>query len=144
MPPKPKSATPVLATKHKDKRANIPTEELRDFVADDEKAPKNIPIGLTFSHAPQTQIRHPRPRHQAQGQARQHPYRGTARLRGRRRESAEEYSDRIDIFPCPPNPNPPPPSSPPSTRTSAPTSLPRNCATSWPTTRKRRRIFRSD
>jgi adenine-specific DNA-methyltransferase len=40
MPPKPKSPTPVLATKHKDKRANIPTEELRDFVADDEKAPK--------------------------------------------------------------------------------------------------------
>ncbi len=33
-PPKPKSPTPVLATKHKDKRANIPTEELRDFVAD--------------------------------------------------------------------------------------------------------------
>ena len=42
MPPKPKSPTPVLATKHKDKRANIPTEELRDFVADDEKAPKKI------------------------------------------------------------------------------------------------------
>src|SRR6266496_251091 len=37
-----KSPTPVLATKHKDKRANIPTEELRDFVADDEKAPKKI------------------------------------------------------------------------------------------------------
>ena len=34
MPPKPKSPTPVLATKHKDKRANIPTEELRDFVAE--------------------------------------------------------------------------------------------------------------
>src|SRR6266851_9472862 len=40
--PKPKSPTPVLTTKHKDKRANIPTEELRDFVADDEKAPKKI------------------------------------------------------------------------------------------------------
>src|SRR6266550_419845 len=40
--PKPKSPTPVLATKHKDKRANIPTEELRDFVADDEKAPKTV------------------------------------------------------------------------------------------------------
>lgn len=39
---KPKSPTPVLATKHQDKRANIPTEELRDFVADDEKAPKKI------------------------------------------------------------------------------------------------------
>ncbi len=34
--------TQVIATKHKDKRANIPTEELRDFVADDEKAPRNI------------------------------------------------------------------------------------------------------
>ena len=40
--PKPKSPTPVLATRHKDKRANIPTEERRDFVADDEKAPKKI------------------------------------------------------------------------------------------------------
>ena len=39
---KPKSPTPVHATKHKDKRANIPTEELRDFVADDEKTPKKI------------------------------------------------------------------------------------------------------
>src|SRR6266446_5530753 len=39
---KPKSSTPVHATKHKDKRANIPTEELRDFVADDEKAPKKV------------------------------------------------------------------------------------------------------
>lgn len=37
MPPKPKSSTPVLATKHMDKRANIPIEELRDFVADDER-----------------------------------------------------------------------------------------------------------
>ncbi|MEK7324344.1 MAG: hypothetical protein AAB217_03690, partial [Chloroflexota bacterium] len=44
---KPKSATlrvaPPLATlKHKDKRVNIPTEELRDFVADDEKKPKKV------------------------------------------------------------------------------------------------------
>ena len=31
MPPKPKSPTPVVTHKHKDKRANIPTEELRDF-----------------------------------------------------------------------------------------------------------------
>ena len=37
-----KSPTPVLATKYRDKRANITTEELRDFVADDEKAPKKI------------------------------------------------------------------------------------------------------
>lgn len=34
--------TPVAAIRHKDKRANIPTEELRDFVAEDEKAPKTM------------------------------------------------------------------------------------------------------
>lgn len=33
MPPKPKSPPPVLATKAKDKHANIPTEVLRDFLA---------------------------------------------------------------------------------------------------------------
>jgi adenine-specific DNA-methyltransferase len=38
----PKSPVPVLATKHKDKRANIPTEELRGFVADEEKTPRKI------------------------------------------------------------------------------------------------------
>lgn len=32
----------VSAIKHHDKRANIPTEELRDFVADDEKHPKVV------------------------------------------------------------------------------------------------------
>jgi hypothetical protein len=32
----------VAALKHPDKRASIPTEELRDFVADDEKAPKTV------------------------------------------------------------------------------------------------------
>ena len=32
----------VSAIKHHDKRANIPTEELRDFVADDEKNPKVV------------------------------------------------------------------------------------------------------
>ncbi len=39
-----KKGTPssVTALKHKDKRANIPTEELRDFVADDELAPKTM------------------------------------------------------------------------------------------------------
>jgi adenine-specific DNA-methyltransferase len=47
MPPKkkpatPKPPTPITAVKHKDKRANIPTEELRDFVADEEKKPKTI------------------------------------------------------------------------------------------------------
>lgn len=34
--------TPVESIKHKDARVNIPTEELRDFVADDEKAPKKM------------------------------------------------------------------------------------------------------
>ena len=32
----------VAAIKHMDKRANIPTEELRDFVSDDEKNPKTV------------------------------------------------------------------------------------------------------
>jgi hypothetical protein len=32
----------IESIRHKDKRANIPTEELRDFVADDEKAPKTM------------------------------------------------------------------------------------------------------
>ncbi len=34
--------TPVESVKHKDKRANIPTEELRDFVKEDETHPKTI------------------------------------------------------------------------------------------------------
>ena len=33
-------ASKVTATKHKDQRTNIPTEELRDFVKDEERAPK--------------------------------------------------------------------------------------------------------
>jgi adenine-specific DNA-methyltransferase len=33
---------PVESVKHKDKRANIPTEELRDFVKEDETRPKTI------------------------------------------------------------------------------------------------------
>ena len=32
----------VSAIKHQDKRPNIPTEELRDFVSEDEKNPKTI------------------------------------------------------------------------------------------------------
>jgi adenine-specific DNA-methyltransferase len=36
------SAKAVESIRHKDKRANIPTEELRDFVADEELAPKTI------------------------------------------------------------------------------------------------------
>ena len=44
MPPKKKSSTskPIDSHKHNDKRANIPTEELRDFIADEEKAPKTV------------------------------------------------------------------------------------------------------
>ncbi|MGE3956484.1 MAG: site-specific DNA-methyltransferase [Vicinamibacterales bacterium] len=34
--------TPVESIKHKDARVNIPTEELRDFVADDERAPTTM------------------------------------------------------------------------------------------------------
>ena len=34
--------TKVESIRHKDKRANIPTEELRDFVADEERAPKTL------------------------------------------------------------------------------------------------------
>ncbi len=37
--PKP---TPVESIRHKDKRKNIPTEVLRDFVAQDEHAPKTM------------------------------------------------------------------------------------------------------
>jgi adenine-specific DNA-methyltransferase len=37
----PKS-TPIDSVKHQDKRANIPTEELRDFMADDEKKPQKV------------------------------------------------------------------------------------------------------
>ena len=33
---------PIHSVKHNDKRANIPTEELRDFIADEEKAPKTV------------------------------------------------------------------------------------------------------
>jgi adenine-specific DNA-methyltransferase len=37
-----KKHTPVEATKHKDKRKNIPTEELSDFVKSDEKTPTKV------------------------------------------------------------------------------------------------------
>jgi adenine-specific DNA-methyltransferase len=37
-----KKSTPVESIRHKDKRKNIPTEELRDFVADDEYAPTTM------------------------------------------------------------------------------------------------------
>ena len=42
-----KGPTPVKAIKHKDTRKNIPTEELRDFVADDEQAPERCCIRAT-------------------------------------------------------------------------------------------------
>jgi adenine-specific DNA-methyltransferase len=34
--------TKVASIRHTDKRKNIPTEELRDFVADDEHAPRSM------------------------------------------------------------------------------------------------------
>ena len=38
-----KSPTEITSIRHKqDTRVNIPTEELRDFVAEDEKAPKSM------------------------------------------------------------------------------------------------------
>src|SRR5436853_253454 len=43
----------VEAIKHKDSRANIPTKELRDFVADDEKHPKIVKFpGLLYARDP--------------------------------------------------------------------------------------------
>jgi adenine-specific DNA-methyltransferase len=39
---KDRSVIPVAHVKHTDKRVNIPTEELRDFVAEDEAAPKKM------------------------------------------------------------------------------------------------------
>ena len=44
MPPRKKNngSTPIATVKHKDKRVNIPTEELRDFVGDEERNPKTI------------------------------------------------------------------------------------------------------
>ena len=45
MPRKPRKTNPpipVESVKHKDTRKNIPTNELRDFVADDERAPKTV------------------------------------------------------------------------------------------------------
>jgi adenine-specific DNA-methyltransferase len=42
-PPRPaKAPKPVEALKHKDKRVNIPTEELREFVRSEEEAPKTM------------------------------------------------------------------------------------------------------
>src|SRR5260370_18101047 len=46
----PKTRTQVAAIRHKDKRANIPTEELRDFVAEEERKPKTVEFpGLLYA-----------------------------------------------------------------------------------------------
>jgi len=37
-----KNSVAVTSTRHQDSRVNIPTEELRDFIADEEKAPKTM------------------------------------------------------------------------------------------------------
>ncbi len=42
MPRKNSQSTAVTSIHHQDKRSNIPTEELRDFVIDDEQAPKTL------------------------------------------------------------------------------------------------------
>ncbi len=56
MPPKKgsgKNKIPVENLKHKDRRANIPTEELRDFVKADENKPKTIEYpGLLYARDP--------------------------------------------------------------------------------------------
>ena len=45
--------TPVTAVRHKDKRANIPTTELRDFVKGDEAKPKSVQFsGLLYARDP--------------------------------------------------------------------------------------------
>ena len=41
MAKKPSNPIPVVAVKHKDKRTNIPTKELRGFVEEDEKLPNS-------------------------------------------------------------------------------------------------------
>ena len=44
---------PIESVKHKDKRKNIPTEELRDFVKEDENKPKEIKLpGLLYARDP--------------------------------------------------------------------------------------------
>ena len=43
-------AKPIESVRHKDKRSNIPTEELREFVADDEREPKSVTYpGLLYA-----------------------------------------------------------------------------------------------
>jgi len=48
-----KPTTPVSSLRHRDKRANIPTRELEDFVAADEAAPKSVAFpGLLYARDP--------------------------------------------------------------------------------------------
>jgi len=55
MPPKKSNGkrVPVSSLKHKDKRTNIPTRELQNFVKDDEKSPKTVQYpGLLYARDP--------------------------------------------------------------------------------------------
>lgn len=47
------SSTPIESVKHKDKRANIPTEELRDFMTDEDKNPTSVFYSRDTSLDPQ-------------------------------------------------------------------------------------------
>ena len=50
-PLKNEGPTPVESIKHKDSRVNIPTEELRDFVADEEQAPTRMLLRAAIAAA---------------------------------------------------------------------------------------------
>lgn len=53
VPKKLKTKVSVESLKHRDKRTNIPTEELRDFVADDETEPRTLQYpGLLYARDP--------------------------------------------------------------------------------------------
>lgn len=48
-----KKSVNIDSVKHKDKRKNIPTEELRDFVREDEVKPKEVKYpGLLYARDP--------------------------------------------------------------------------------------------
>jgi len=48
-----KTSIQLETIRHRDKRANIPTEELRDFVAEDERKPKTVTLpGLLYARDP--------------------------------------------------------------------------------------------
>src|SRR5438477_10063979 len=50
---KPTNPKPIETVTHKDQRTNIPTEELRGFVADGERSPKNLVYPRDLSLDPQ-------------------------------------------------------------------------------------------